>query len=83
MEATGKHFGLRREELRIPVKGDLTRVAIACLLFHETTISQGWIAEHLGMKSAANVGQQLRQFRELEEKKLPAKIRRWKTIKIC
>ena len=35
------------------------KVALAKLLWMGTTVSQGWIAERLGMGSAANVSQQL------------------------
>jgi hypothetical protein len=31
------------------------KVLLACLLWKKTTVSQAWIAEHLGMKNSANV----------------------------
>ena len=47
-----KHFGLSEEDLKKPVRGDLTRAVIAARIFRETTESQQWIADQLGMKSA-------------------------------
>ena len=74
-----KHFGLSEEELKTPVRGDLTRAAIAARIFRETTVSQQWIADQLGMKSAPNVCQQIRRFRNLEDK-MPKKLQQWDKI---
>lgn len=77
------HFGLDgSSELKQKVRGDLTRVAVATRLFHETTMSQEWIADELAMKSAANVGQQIRKFRQMNSRKMPAKVRQWLKLKI-
>ena len=76
------HFGRSRAKLRTPVRGDLTRAAIALRIFEETTMSQGWIAEELGMKSAPNVCQQIRRLRGIDEKSLPKQIKEWKTVPI-
>jgi len=39
---------------------------------------QGWIAERLGLRSAANVSQCLRRFEALEDRALPKEIKKWK-----
>lgn len=45
------------------VKGsDPRNVLLADLLWRRTVVSQEWLAEKLAMKSAANVGQQLRRL---------------------
>ena len=77
-----KHFRLSAEELVQPLRGDLTRAAIADRIFRETTVSQKWIAEMLGMKSVANVCQQIRRFRRTDDGELSSSIKRWTKIKI-
>jgi hypothetical protein len=42
-----------------------------------TTVPQGWIAERLGMRSAANVSQQTRRFASKEPRVHSREIRRW------
>ena len=79
--AAMKHFGLSEEELKTPVRGDLTRAAIASRIFRETTVSQQWIADQLGMKSAPNVCQQIRRFRNFEDK-MPKKLQQWDKVNI-
>jgi hypothetical protein len=55
--------GLREGELdRLP-GSDPRKVAIARAVWEETTVSLGWIAERLRMRSAANVSQILRRNR--------------------
>ncbi len=41
---------------------DARKVALARLVWEGTTVSQQWIADELGMSSAANVSQQIRYF---------------------
>ena len=60
--------------------GDLRRVAIAWAIWKQTSMAQGWIAERLGMKSAANVSQQIRRFEGRKERELPEEIRKWKAL---
>ena len=53
-----KKYKLKEEALdRLP-GSDERKVAIAESIHRSTTVSQGWIAERLRMKSAANVSQQ-------------------------
>ena len=55
--------GLGREEIQRLPGSDARKVALAKLLWARTTVSQGWIAERLGMGSAANMSQQIRRDR--------------------
>jgi len=77
-----RHFGKTEAELAQTVRGNLSRAAGAARLFAETTVSQAWISEKLGMKSAPNVCQQIRRFRRTDKRKLPKKVREWTKIKI-
>ena len=61
--------GLSLEELKTFTGGDARKVAIAEQLWKRTTVSRGWIAEKLSMKSAANVGAAMRRLREGKLKK--------------
>jgi len=56
-------LGLRRQELKTLPGSDPRKLAIAWMLSTRTSARQGWIAEQLLMKSAANVSQQLRRLR--------------------
>jgi putative transposase len=64
--------GLKAQKLskelvdRLP-GSDKRKVAIAATILNETTVSQGWVAKHLQMKSAANVSQQLTRLRKLKK----------------
>jgi putative transposase len=53
--------GLTPDEVRNSSGSDPRKLALAELLWKRTTVSQAWIAERLGMRSAANVSQQLRR----------------------
>ncbi len=72
------HYGMDLETLKLKEKGDMKRVSVAWAIMRETTMSQGWIAEILGMKSAANVSQQVRRFEKVPEKGLTKKVREWR-----
>jgi hypothetical protein len=49
----------------------------AGLLWKKTTVSQAWIAEHLGMKNAANVSRVIHRMGSSRiEKKVSAKLAR-------
>jgi len=63
--------GLTMDELGDIKGSDWRKVAVAKLLWENTTVSQEWVAERLKMRSAANVSQQLRRAR-LERRSLPA-----------
>ncbi|CAN5377899.1 hypothetical protein BH23VER1_BH23VER1_32310 [soil metagenome] len=68
--------GLSRADLDGLYGSDPRKVALAKLLWKQTTVSQGWIAERLAMRSAANVGQQLRRLEGRETKDpLPPRLR--------
>jgi putative transposase len=67
-----------KTELKKRVYGDWRRTAIAWAVWKSTSVSQKWIAERLGMKSAANVSQQVRRFDGLNDRELPKEIKRWK-----
>ncbi len=64
-------FELGMEELRQLKGGVPRRVLIAVAIFEQTTVSQEWIASRLGMRSAANVSQQIRRHLRLAESKVP------------
>ena len=57
-----KAAGLRAADLQGTPGSDPMKLALAELLWKHTTVGQGWIAEHLAMRSAANVSQQLRRL---------------------
>jgi ABC-type cobalamin/Fe3+-siderophores transport system ATPase subunit len=57
---------------------DRRKVAIARVIRQRTTVSMGWLAEHLAMRSAANVSQQLRRQKETNAA-LPGAPRTWLT----
>ena len=59
------------------IKGsDPRKVAIARTIRRRTTMSMGWIAEKLSMRTAANVSQQLRRRPDIQ-KKLPKTLQTW------
>lgn len=70
--------GLEEEEaVRLP-GSDACVVAIAEAIWSTTTVPQSWLAERLGMRSAANVSQQLRRHRDGRDGvKLPARLKQW------
>jgi len=79
--SASNHFGMTLDDLKIPVRGDLTRAAIATRIHKNTTIAQGWIAREFGMKSAANVSRQIHVISKKGKNELPAKVRKWMRIK--
>lgn len=73
-----KPVGMSQAEVKQTKGADVRKAIVAKLLWDKTTVSQGWIAERLHMKSAANVGMVVR--RELTKKKLaavPKELREW------
>ena len=71
-----KAIGLPREGVHRLPGSDPRKVALAKLLWARTTVSQGWIAERLGMGSAANVSQQIRRDKKARRSQnLPAALR--------
>ena len=63
--------GLGKEELAGHRCTEPRKVLLAGLLWKKTTVSQTWIAEHLGMKNAANVS---RVVHRMDEARLEAKV---------
>jgi REP element-mobilizing transposase RayT len=54
------------------------KVLLAALLWKKTTVSQGWIAEHLRMKNAANVSRVVHRMNQARlEKKVSKEMRRF------
>ena len=80
LEQGRERFGWETaESMRQPHRrGDLGWVAIAWAVWRATAMPQGWIAERLGLRSAANVSQWLRRFEALEDRALPKEIKKWK-----
>ncbi len=76
MEKGIEAIGLRLEQVQRLPGSDPRKVALAKLLWAGTTVSQSWIAERLGMGSAANVSQQIRRDQTAgPSQKLPAALR--------
>lgn len=66
-----KAAGLKTSELAGLKGSDPRKLALAELLWKRTTVSQEWISKKLSMRSAANVGQQLRL---LDRRKLATRL---------
>ena len=49
------HAGLEEKELGRLAANEPRKVALARLVLGKTTVSQGWVAERLKMRNAANV----------------------------
>lgn len=75
--------GLSMEEFKKLKGTDARKAALAELLWQRTTMSQKWVAERLGMKSAANVSQVLsrasraRHGRPRQSRALPTGFALW------
>ena len=76
LEEGCKALGLKLKALQTLKGTDPRKVALAQLLWTRTTVSQTWIAEHLGMTSAANVSQVLKRASATGEP-LPMALREW------
>jgi hypothetical protein len=75
--------GLDEESLGSLPGSDVRKTALATLLLERTVARQGWIADQLAMRSAANVSQQVRRHR-LKRPKLPTKLKAYlQSVKIC
>ena len=72
------HYGVDLAALGKQQKGDLKRVSVAWAIMRTTTLKQSWIAESLGMKTAANVSQQVRRFEKTPLNKLAKPVRLWR-----
>jgi hypothetical protein len=71
------HFGMSEEQLVKVVRGDLRRAAIASRIWRETTVSQKWLVERFGLKSAANASHVVRRFEKQSTGKLDDELREW------
>ncbi len=73
-----KAAGLKPKDLAATRGTDPRKLALAELLWKRTTATQGWIAEKLGMRSAANVSQNMRLL-DIDEirAQLPPPLRRF------
>lgn len=75
LAAVGWHSG----ELEVLPANEARKIAIARMIWKRTTVSQGWIAERLGMRHAANVSLALHRSKD-DRRKLPPKL--WQLIKM-
>jgi transcriptional regulator len=56
-------------------------VLLAVEIYRQTSVGQQWIADRLGMKSAANVSQQVRRSHANAERRTPRRLlRRWRKL---
>ncbi len=70
--------GLKRPDLSRLKGSDPRKVAIARVIWHNTSVQMSWIAEKLAMKSASNVSQQLRRRAiQARTRTLPKTLARW------
>jgi len=77
-----EHFGIDGEaQLQGLPRAHRTRVAIAWALWRRTSVSQRWIAEKVGYRTAANVSQQVRRFDQAGEQQGQSDVeQRWQDI---
>ncbi len=76
LEEGRKAADMTLKELKALKSTDPRKAAIAQLLWTRTTVNQAWIAERLGMSSAANVSQVLKRA-SIDEEQLPSKLADW------
>jgi len=81
------HFGLEvdgdaAEPLPKAPRGDLSVVAIAWSICRLTTLPRIWTAQRLGLGSAGNVSERVRQFEKAKPAKLSKEVRAWKRMKL-
>jgi len=78
LEAGCQFFGWQVKDLESLKGGNVKRLLIAELVRGHTSVKQQWLAEHLHLKSAGNVSQQLRRLRlELRDTLEPKLLRKW------
>jgi len=61
LEVGKRILGLNEKEIARTRGSDERKVAIAKLIWERTAVSQGWIASQLGMRTGANVSQQIKR----------------------
>ena len=71
--------GLDPDGLRALKGSDARKVTIARVIRAQTTVSLGWIADHLAMRSAANVSQQIRRA-QTSSRAVPKPLKAWVTL---
>ena len=77
-------LGLSDEDRRIGRRTDARKVSLAWAIARSTTVSQAWIAHNLGMRSAANVSQQIRRFELSRNHQTDPRIQKWiELVNIC
>jgi putative transposase len=77
-------LGLSENDIKITRGSDPRKVSLAWAIARSTTVSQGWIATRLTMRSPANVSQQIRRFEANLENQSDPRIRSWiNSVKIC
>lgn len=70
--------GLEPKGLHLVSGSNPCKVAIARVIWGETVVPQEWLATHLGMRSAANVSQQIRRHKTRAKRSdLPNSLRKW------
>ncbi len=74
-----KAAGLDAGDLRRLKGSDPRKVAIARVIRQRTTVSLGWMAQHLSMRSAANASQQILRMRN-RGKDLPKPLKAWANL---
>jgi putative transposase len=74
--------GMTRKQLLESKSTARVKVELAKLLRQKTTVSQSWLAENLGMKSAANVGQILNRETKATQLPQPTKKKRTNPVQL-
>jgi hypothetical protein len=78
LESGLRAAGLKRAAVLELPGADPRKVAIARVIWSQTTVRQSWLAERLGMKSAANVSQLIRRANLGQiPTDLPRELRQW------
>ena len=68
--------GLERTSLTALPANEPRKVELARLIWKKTTVSQAWIAESLGMRSATNVSLALHRYKQMQRRqRLPRRLR--------
>ena len=67
---------LAQEEIPALPGSDKRKVAIAAVIWENTTMNLQWLSDRLFLRSAANAGQQLRRFRNAPPP-LPKPLTKW------
>jgi hypothetical protein len=77
-------LGLSEHDIKITRGSDPRKVSLAWAIALSTTVSQGWIAARLTMRSRANGSQQIRRFEPDLQNQSDPRIRGWiNSVTIC